>query len=167
MCSLLALLVCYNRNGTVWSTYLVGCCIISDVSWIVICSWYLASQKLAYGHFFCAKLLQGLLTSCISVHAWTGQNLEMCTDRVNIIRLCEHLKEHPQLCSVCDLADSNWRREVKTCHFGSAKWFWPSIFAEFVEAVKRRSKAVHPAREECDNYDLHVAPRLWMANHND
>jgi hypothetical protein len=22
-------------------------------------------------------------------------------------------------------------RKVKTCHFGSAKWFWPSIFALF------------------------------------
>jgi hypothetical protein len=22
-------------------------------------------------------------------------------------------------------------KKVKTCHFGSAKWFWPSVFAPF------------------------------------
>jgi hypothetical protein len=34
-------------------------------------------------------------------------------------------------------------REVKSCCFGSAKWFWPNVFAQFAEAGKRHSKAVH------------------------
>jgi hypothetical protein len=24
-----------------------------------------------------------------------------------------------------------WPRDIKACQFGSAKWFWPSIFAQF------------------------------------
>jgi hypothetical protein len=32
-------------------------------------------------------------------------------------------------------------RTVETCWFGSAKWFWPSIFAQFAEAGKRHIKA--------------------------
>jgi hypothetical protein len=35
------------------------------------------------------------------------------------------------------------RRKVKTCQFGSAKWFWPSILAHFAEAGKRHSKVEH------------------------
>jgi hypothetical protein len=123
-----ALFVCYNRNGTVWSAYLVGCFVISDVSWIVICSWYLASQKLAYGPFFCAKLLQGLLTSYISVHAWTGQNLEICTDRVNIIACASEMNGLLPVVHYCDivrcsnglkvewsLAPSQWCLMLKRC----------------------------------------------------
>jgi len=34
-------------------------------------------------------------------------------------------------------------RKVKTCQFGSAKWFWPSIFVQFAEAGERHSKAQH------------------------
>jgi hypothetical protein len=30
--------------------------------------------------------------------------------------------------------------KVKACQIGSAKWFWPSIFAQFSEAGKRHSK---------------------------
>jgi hypothetical protein len=32
-------------------------------------------------------------------------------------------------------------RTVKPCWFGSAKWFWPSIFAQFAEAGERHIKA--------------------------
>jgi hypothetical protein len=32
-------------------------------------------------------------------------------------------------------------REVKTCQFGLAKWFWPNIFAQFPEAGKSHNKA--------------------------
>jgi len=35
-----------------------------------------------------------------------------------------------------------WRK-VKICQFGSAKSFWPNIFAQFAEVGKRHSKAVH------------------------
>jgi hypothetical protein len=35
-----------------------------------------------------------------------------------------------------------WRK-FKTCWFNSAKWFWPSIFAQFAEACKRHSKVEH------------------------
>jgi hypothetical protein len=34
-------------------------------------------------------------------------------------------------------------REVKTCPFGAAKWFWHSIFVHFAEAAKRHNKASH------------------------
>jgi len=36
--------------------------------------------------------------------------------------------------------------EKSTCWFGSAKWFWSSIIAQFAEAGKSHSKA--PARED-------------------
>jgi hypothetical protein len=32
-------------------------------------------------------------------------------------------------------------RKMKTCQFGSAKWFRPSIFVQFAEPVERHSKA--------------------------
>jgi hypothetical protein len=36
------------------------------------------------------------------------------------------------------------------CQFDSAKWFWPSIFAQFPEASKRHSKAFTPAVDWLD-----------------
>jgi hypothetical protein len=32
-------------------------------------------------------------------------------------------------------------RKVKTCQFGSSKWFWPSIFAQITESGLNHSKA--------------------------
>jgi hypothetical protein len=32
-------------------------------------------------------------------------------------------------------------RKAKTCRFGSAKWFWPSNFAEFLRLVKGTAKS--------------------------
>jgi len=43
-----------------------------------------------------------------------------------------------------------WRK-VKTCRFGSAKWFWPDIFAQFAEAGKRHNKAEHLPAERVRN----------------
>ncbi len=37
------------------------------------------------------------------------------------------------------------------CRFGSAKRFWPSVFAQF--AGKRKAKLNTPATEESINYD--------------
>jgi hypothetical protein len=37
-------------------------------------------------------------------------------------------------------ANFGWRK-VKTCQFGSAKWFWPSIFAQDAKVGKRHSRA--------------------------
>jgi hypothetical protein len=31
-------------------------------------------------------------------------------------------------------------RKVKTCRFGGAKWFWPSIFVHFAEAGEKHTK---------------------------
>jgi len=36
-------------------------------------------------------------------------------------------------------------RKVKTCRFGAAKWFWPSIFVHFAEARKRLQQSLTPA----------------------
>jgi len=36
--------------------------------------------------------------------------------------------------------------------------FGPSTFAQFAEAGKRHRKALTPAREECNKYDLIAAP---------
>jgi hypothetical protein len=32
-------------------------------------------------------------------------------------------------------------KKIKTCHFGSTKWFWPNIFSQKIELHKRHSKA--------------------------
>jgi hypothetical protein len=37
---------------------------------------------------------------------------------------------------------------VKTCTFGSAKWFWPSIFAQCVQLLKKAQRSLTPACEE-------------------
>jgi hypothetical protein len=34
-------------------------------------------------------------------------------------------------------------KKFKTCQFGSAKWFWASIFAQFADTGKRHNKAQH------------------------
>jgi len=36
-------------------------------------------------------------------------------------------------------------RKVKTCRFGAAKWFWPSIFVHFAEAGERHNQNLTPA----------------------
>jgi len=48
------------------------------------------------------------------------------------------------------------RRKVKTCRFGSAKWF--SIFAQFAEAGKMHIKAVHLPEKSVNEYELTAAP---------
>jgi hypothetical protein len=50
------------------------------------------------------------------------------------------------------------RRKVKTCRFGSAKWFWPSVFAQFAEAGKMHIKVVHLPEKSVNKYDLTAAP---------
>jgi hypothetical protein len=42
--------------------------------------------------------------------------------------------------------------------FGLGKWFFSYIFAQFAEAGNDSSKAVHLIEEECNKYDLTVAP---------
>ncbi len=42
--------------------------------------------------------------------------------------------EHPQLCSIWDPAHSNKRKKSHMCQFGSGKWFFSCIFAQFAEA---------------------------------
>jgi hypothetical protein len=51
-----------------------------------------------------------------------------------------------QVGSAVVLPKTNWVRKIKTCQFGSARWLWPSIFAQFAES--QQSKV--PAREECN-----------------
>jgi hypothetical protein len=46
----------------------------------------------------------------------------------------------------------------KTSGFGSAKWFWPSIFAQFANAGERHKQSYVPATEECDKYNLAAVP---------
>jgi hypothetical protein len=38
-------------------------------------------------------------------------------------------------------------QKVKTCQFGSAKWFWLSILHSLHRLVKRRSKALTPSKK--------------------
>jgi hypothetical protein len=46
----------------------------------------------------------------------------------------------------------------KTSQFGSAKWFWPRIFAQFANAGKRHKKSSVPATKEYDKYNLAAVP---------
>ncbi len=32
-------------------------------------------------------------------------------------------------------------KKIKTCQFGSTKWFWPNIFTQFAWVNKRHNKA--------------------------
>jgi hypothetical protein len=44
------------------------------------------------------------------------------------------------------------KKSLKTCQFGLAKWFWPSIFAQFAaEAGKWQSKAQHLRKKSVIN----------------
>jgi len=48
---------------------------------------------------------------------------------------------------------------MKKSGFGSAKWFWPSIFAQFSQAGKKaQQNLIIPATEHCNKYDLTAAP---------
>jgi hypothetical protein len=47
---------------------------------------------------------------------------------------------------------------MKKSRFGSAKWLWPSIFAQFAQAGKKAQQNLIPAREHCNKYDLTAAP---------
>jgi len=51
---------------------------------------------------------------------------------------CVETLEHPQPCYqfVTLHTKTGWRK-VTTCRFGSAKWFWTSIFAQCAEAGKK------------------------------
>jgi len=45
-------------------------------------------------------------------------------------------------------------KKSKTCQFGSAKWFWPSICAQFGKAGKRDNKSLTLTREEYNKCDM-------------
>jgi hypothetical protein len=55
-------------------------------------------------------------------------------------------------------------KNVKTCWFGSAKWFWPGSFAE---VAKEALQSLTFVKEECNKYDLIDTPCFLLINHND
>ncbi len=59
--------------------------------------------------------------------------------------------EHPHPCSVVTLHIKIGWRKVNICRYGSRKWFFSCIFAQFAEASKKRSKAVHPLEKSVIN----------------
>jgi hypothetical protein len=74
-------------------------------------------------------------------------------------------KEQLQRCLVKYLTFQikiGWRK-VKPCRvwFGSAEWFWPSIFAQFAEATAKEQQC----RKLCTTAGVPVC--FWLVNHND
>jgi hypothetical protein len=53
---------------------------------------------------------------------------------------CDHISLRATPLVQCTINFGCWQR-VKTCLFGSAKWFWPSIFGQDYEAGKWHGKA--------------------------
>jgi hypothetical protein len=72
---------------------------------------------------------------------------EWCADETSLaIGLDIRLATACQVGSAVVLPKTNWVRKIKTCQFGSARWLWPSIFAQFAES----QQSTAPAREECN-----------------
>jgi hypothetical protein len=59
-----------------------------------------------------------------------------------------------------------WRK-LKTCLFGSTKWFWARISAQFAEYGKLKGPVKINTWEECNKYDLTTIRCFWLANYID
>ncbi len=77
--------------------------------------------------------------------------------------------EHLQQCSYVIMHSTIGWRKIKTCQFGSRKWFWLSIIAEFAVPTKswQQQCRVQTCKKECNKYDLTASQCFSLVYHND
>ncbi len=90
------------------------------------------------------------------LHQWWQWKLDQIADVWSVFSWHRKLDEIDDIwqfsleqlhqCLVCGPTKENWMKKVKTCQFGSTKWFWHNrhnIFPQDAEAGKTHSKACY------------------------